>query len=93
MDRIDPAVVRYIKLGRGGGWERECIESGIARFGYGTERDSRLDAVRAGRWADLTQMFRDEGKDPGTATRFTNDARNFFTAGSDTLWITFFAPE
>jgi hypothetical protein len=42
VERIDPSTVRYIKLGKGGGWERECIETGIARFGYGTERDSRF---------------------------------------------------
>jgi len=29
--RIAPSGVRYIKLGKGGGWERECLADGIAR--------------------------------------------------------------
>jgi hypothetical protein len=38
-------------------------------------------------------MFRDEGKDPGTATRFTNDARQFYQSGETTLWITFYGQQ
>jgi hypothetical protein len=87
--RVDPKVVRYIKLGRGGGWERECLETGIARFGYGTERESRFAASRDGRWFDLVEAFRAEGKSPGTATRFANDTRHFFRDEQSTLWITF----
>jgi len=34
--RIDPKQVRYIKLGGGGGWEKECVDTGIIRFGFGT---------------------------------------------------------
>jgi hypothetical protein len=90
---IAPPVVRYIKLGRGGGWERECIETGIARFGYGTERDDRFLAALEGRWGDLSQMFRDDGKDAGTATRFTHDVETFFTEGPETLWVTFYGQQ
>lgn len=68
--RIAPSGVRYIKLGKGGGWERECLADGIARFGYGTERPSRFAAAREGRWADLTKLFLGEGKSKGTATQF-----------------------
>jgi hypothetical protein len=87
--RVDPKVVRYIKLGRGGGWERECLETAIARFGYGTERDGRFAAASEGRWDDLVEAFRAEGKAPGTATRFANDAKHFFRDEQLTLWITF----
>ena len=31
--RIHPKSVRYIKLGEGGTWEKECIERGVLRFG------------------------------------------------------------
>jgi hypothetical protein len=86
---ITPSVVRYIKLGRGGGWERECLDDGIARFGYGTQQPARFEAAIAGRWAELTSMFLDEGKAPGTATRFTRDVQHFFRDETSTLWITF----
>ena len=34
-DTINPARVRYIKLGGGGSWEQECLEKGIIRIGFG----------------------------------------------------------
>lgn len=88
-DSIAPSVVRYIKLGRGGGWERECLDDGIARFGYGTQQPARLDAAAAGRWAELRAMFLDDGRAAGTATRFTRDVEHFFRDEKSTLWITF----
>lgn len=90
---IRPSIVRYIKLGRAGGWERECITGAIARFGYGTEREERFRAALEARWPEITQMFLDDGRDQGTATRFTNDVRTFFTAGSETLWVTFYGQQ
>ena len=44
---------------------------------------------RAGRWEELTQTFLAEGKDKGTATRFTNETRLFFEDDGSILWITF----
>jgi hypothetical protein len=70
---IRPKNVRYIKLGRAGGWERECIEKGIIRFGFGTGNTSKLSlCVREG-WDKLTKLFIEEGKDKGTATRFSKE--------------------
>lgn len=34
--RISADRVRYIKLGEGGSWEKECFERGIVRMGYNT---------------------------------------------------------
>jgi hypothetical protein len=89
-ERIAPAAVRYIKLGRAGGWERECIEGGIVRFGTGSERPTVYSAALEGRWADVTAELREEGRDQGTATRFTNETRHFFARDPSTLWITFY---
>lgn len=33
---ISPKAVRYIKLGEGGKWEKECIAKHILRFGFDT---------------------------------------------------------
>lgn len=86
---IRPSRVRYIKLGEGGSWERECLKQGIVRFGFGSARDDRFPLRRAGKWGDLTKSFIDEGKTKGTATRFTNETRLFFEDDGSTLWITF----
>ncbi len=86
---IRPARVRYIKLGGGGSWEAECITKGIIRFGFQSASAERFPLCREGRWADLTQSFLAEGKTKGTATRFTNETRQFFADDGSTLWITF----
>ena len=41
------------------------------------------------RWNDLSKSFIAEGKDKGTATRFTNELRLFFEDDGSMLWITF----
>lgn len=87
---IAPAAVRYIKLGRAGGWERECIEGGIVRFGTASERPAVYTAALTGRWADVTAELLEEGRDQSTATRFTNETRHFFARDPSTLWITFY---
>lgn len=86
--------VRYIKLGRGGSWEKECIKDGIIRFGFGSANDDRFPLCRAGRWVELKQSFLAAGDlagqaTQGQATRFTNETRLFFEDDGTTLWITF----
>lgn len=86
---ISPKRVRYIKLGEGGLWEKECIEKGTIRIGFGSANQARFGLCQSGRWSDLTQSFIEEGKDKGTATRFTNELRLFFEDTGSILWITF----
>ena len=87
---IDPDMrVRYIKLGRGGMWEQECIEKNIIRYGYYSAKPERFSLCMERRWAELTKYFIAECKDKGTATRFMNETRLFFEADASTLWITF----
>jgi hypothetical protein len=81
--------VRYIKLGEKGLWERECLEKGFIRFGFGSAKVERFTLCLSGRWDELTESFIQEGKDKGTATRFTNETRLFFEDDSALLWITF----
>jgi hypothetical protein len=86
---IHPTRVRYIKLGEGGGWEKECLEKGIIRIGFGSADSRKFEAFRSGRWSDIRDFYLAEGKDKGTATRFTNELRLFFEDDGSTLWITF----
>lgn len=90
---IRPKQVRYIKLGQAGMWERECLSRGIIRFGFGSASPQRFPLCRAGKWNDLAKSFIDEGKDRGTATRFTNETRLFFEDDGSVLWVTFIGEE
>jgi hypothetical protein len=50
----------------------------VVRFGFGTGTDDGLRLCRCGKWEELMASFLKEGKDQGTATRFTNETRFFF---------------
>jgi hypothetical protein len=86
---LRPGRVRYIKLGRKGRWEKECLEKGIIRFGFGSATAERFPLCSERRWDELTKSFLAEVKGKGTATLFTNEARLFFEDDGSTLWVTF----
>ena len=82
---VTPARVRYIKLGGGGSWEQECLAKDIIRIGFGTARADRFVLCQSRKWKELTDSFGAEGKDKGTATRFTKELRLFFEDEGTTL--------
>jgi hypothetical protein len=82
---ITPAQAIYIKLGRSGSWERECLENGIIRFGY---RETPFDAARSGDWDTVWKFWHKARADAGTATRDLGQIRHFFEDADDKLWIT-----
>jgi hypothetical protein len=86
---IRPTRVRYIKLGAGGRWERECLEKKIIRFGFGSATDERFPLCLSHNWDGLAASFLAETNDKSTASRFTNETRIFFEDDGSTLWITF----
>jgi len=87
--KISPTRVRYIKLGEGGSWEKECLEKSIVRIGFGSAQSERFELCQSGRWKDLLESFIAEGKDKGTAKHFANQLRLFFEDEGSMLWITF----
>lgn len=81
---INPKLAYYIKLGRGGEWERECIEEKqTLRLGY---REIPDDLCRKGKWDEV----QDIREDSGAATRDRNQVRAFYEADESVLWVTFF---
>jgi len=88
-DKIHPSQVRYIKLGEGGKWERECLAKRVIRYGFGSETPERFPWCQEGEWAKLTDSFFQEGLRQGVATRFSNETQVFFEDDGATLWITF----
>lgn len=89
VERINPDRVRYIKLGHHGAWEKECLEKGIVRIGFGSADPRKFEACQSGRWNDIRDLYVAAGKDKTTATRFSNELRLFFEDDGSTLWITF----
>ena len=85
---ISPQHVRYIKLGRHGAWEKECLQNGIIQLGFGTGAPGRFRLCANGKWKLLEKAFLREGNDASRASRFANEIRHFFTDPGTTLWIT-----
>lgn len=89
MAKITAAVVKFIKLGRKGGWEEDCIKGKpqCIRIGFGS--DQHAESLQ-GDWEAVRKYWRTTGdKTKGKATEFTNQVRTFYTADEKTLWITF----
>lgn len=89
MDKIRPKRVLFIKLGRGGSWEKECIhEKQTLRLGY-----SEIDHQKcvAGEWSYVHKYYIDNGANESVATSHENQIRQFYEEDENTLWLTFFA--
>ena len=85
VNRVRAPRARYIKLGRGGRWERLCLEDGTMRFGYGKVPH---DLALSGDREQLRQCHLDLGYEAGTATSHANQILSFYHDKADTLWIT-----
>lgn len=86
--KIEPKRSLYIKLGRSGSWEQECLKKGILRFGY---KETPFKAATSGDWDTVLDFWRKERGDKGAATRDVIQIRHFFEADEQTVWITFSA--
>jgi hypothetical protein len=84
-DLIQPKQVRYIKLGQNNAWAEASFADGRIAFGHdGVPHDLAVagdwDGVRKSWGADVTK---------GKATDYMREVKDFYTQGSDCLWITF----
>src|SRR6266571_266213 len=89
MPTINPARVRYIKLGEKGIWEKECLDKSMIRTGLDGATAERFPLCSARQWDELMRSFIARGRTQRIATRFTNEIRLFFEDDGSTLWITF----
>jgi len=84
---INPKNVYYIKLGRSGEWEKDCLElSQTIKIGY---REVPDELCRQGKWGEVHKIMQDIREDVGAATRDTNQVRDFYESDEQILWITF----
>lgn len=85
---INPKLAYYIKLGRGGNRERECIEETQTLWlGYQEIPD---ELCRQGKWNEVQKILEGIRNDTGAATRDRNQVRAFYEADESVLWVTFF---
>lgn len=85
---INAKVVKFIKLGRSGGWEERCIESDTPMIRLGFDNPHHQKCLE-GDW-DFINRYWLESKIKGKATETTNQIKDFYTQSKQTMWITFY---
>lgn len=86
MEPVTTNTALFIKLGEGGRWEAECLQTGTLRFGY---REVPHPICQYGEWPEVERAVRGFSKDQGAATRHVNQIRQFYETDENVLWITF----
>jgi hypothetical protein len=91
LKNISATRALYIKLGEGNRWAKLAFDSDTLRFGFeDISHKNALAAVEAKNFTSIKAFYeREHGVIPGAATRYSNEVREFYTAGNDVLWITF----
>ncbi|SRR6266705_7098162 len=64
MPTINPARVRYIKLGEKGIWEKECLDKSMIRTGLDGATAERFPLCSARQWDELMRSFYRKRQDP-----------------------------
>ncbi len=84
---VEFAKAYFIKLGRGGGWEKDCIEDGLLRLGF--NNPFHKHCVK-GHYDSLRHWLERKGKSKGVVTATVNQVKTFYEANERVLWITFY---
>ena len=74
-DKIKASAVRFIKLGGGGGYEKQALEEGRLYLGYHEASD---EACREGDWDAIQQFFLDAGHKAFVASNHMRQVRDFY---------------
>lgn len=82
---ITPTQVRYIKLGPNNAWAEKSFAEGRIEFGH---QSVSHELAMAGDWDSVRASWGEEVT-KGKATDFLREVKDFYTLGSDCLWITF----
>lgn len=85
---IEAKDIKFIKLGRSGGWEERCIESDKPMIRLGFDNPHHKKCLE-GDW-EFINSFWLESKTKGKATETTNQIKDFYTKPKDTMWITIY---
>ncbi|MFN2500355.1 MAG: hypothetical protein ABR557_14845, partial [Pyrinomonadaceae bacterium] len=90
MAKINPRKMLFIKLGKGGEFETDCIEEHqTLRLDY---RQVDHETCINGDWKAVHDYFTQQEKaKPFVATSHSNQIKQFYEEGEETLWITFYA--
>lgn len=88
MKKITAERSLYIKLGRSGKWESECINDlNTLRLGF---NEADFDACARSDWKVVENNFLSLDRSQIASTGFVTQIKYFFEEPEDTIWITFY---
>ena len=88
MQKVEFDNAYYVKLGRGGKWEKLSIKDAKIRVGW---KRQDINDILKDNWTIIEQQIRQEMGDSGAATRDLNALRIFCKSTSNDLWVTFYS--
>ncbi len=83
---IKPTTALFIKLGQGGGWEKDCIATGTLRVGF---HEFYHNDLIAGNYALVRNYYKTRTSAPWV-TMYENQIKYFYETDDTVLWITFY---
>ncbi|MCX5643102.1 MAG: hypothetical protein NTZ17_00205 [Phycisphaerae bacterium] len=86
METVQFDKAYYIKLGRGGKWEKSAIAENKLRIGW---THQSLDDINNARWEEIHAQLAQTAADGGVATRDLNALRMICESTPNDVWITF----
>jgi hypothetical protein len=84
--KINSPQAYFIKLGKGGSWESECIRGGYIRVGF-NDIDHGICVARD--WDKINMIYVERGIQKGKATHYSTELKRFYSASEQCLWVTF----
>lgn len=84
MNFSSDTPVLYIKLGKTGNWESECLRDDIIRFGFESGTSARFPLCISEQWDALAALIQ-ATKAKSTATRSRNETQRFFEDDGSTI--------
>lgn len=83
---ITANTVRYIKLGRGGRWEKASLDGGEVQFGHGRVPH---ELALTGDRSRIKEVLIKAGRGSQAAADDARELLDFYQLGRDCLWVTF----
>mgnify|MGYP005755939693 CR=1 FL=1 len=91
MFPLRPSIVRFVKLGDRGKWEKlSVIDRQILCFGYDSADPAQHRQILAGNWDAVRNGWDNGIRRPTELTRIVNALDAYYSDEGDTLWVTFY---
>lgn len=87
MKKIQAIKILFIKLGRRGEFEEDCINKGYLKIGF---NDIDHNDCISQKWDKVRAYFQKGNSEPYVVSSFINQIKKFYFEPETTLWITFY---